>query len=502
MAEVAVITTPSGSAELRQQFLRDYELAATDAGLVAPVGPGTDAYIIGEGIAQISLIGITNESIHADDANVLTATGAALDRIREGYGLPIVEPTGASGKIRVTVLGSTTIGSGQQLTLPNGKRIQTTSTTINPADQQEIDVSAIDTGTDTNLAAGETVTWVSPPTNVEAEAEVSAEFPITGGTNAEDDERKRDRILNVLRNKPAAGNWAYLRQKVLDEFGFIQDCYVYPALGGPSSQLIVPVREFDPENNDFARAPSDALLQAIRNALQADANTGIETVVRAATDEDADFAILIEIPESALSGGNGQGWTDPEPWPQLEVADDGYVTITAVNSTNDEITVDAETSTEPVSGQTQIAWFSPADRTFYSATVTDSSGTAGARVLELDRPLVGKSGVGPSAGDFISPNAQNLVKYANTWVALFQELGPGEMTTDANRLPRSKRHPFTTSEDPAAVTNAALTRLSHDNPEITDFEFSHQSLTSPTVPANVDDPPNILVPRHLAFYQA
>jgi hypothetical protein len=500
VAEVAVITTPSGSAELRNQFLTDYQLAASDAGLVAPVGPGTDAYIIGEGIAQISLIGITNESIHADDANVLTATGAALDRLREGYGLDIVEPTGASGKIRVTVLGSTTIGSGQQLTLPNGKRIQTISTTINPVDGQEIDVAAIDTGTDTNLAAGETVTFVSPPTNVESEAEVSAEFPLTGGTNAEDDERKRDRILNVLRNKPAAGNWAYLRDKVLAEFGFVQDCYIYPALGGPSSQLIVPVREFDPDNNDFSRAPSDALLQAIRNSLQADANTGIETSVRAAIDEAADFAVLLEIPESSLAGGNGQGWTDPDPWPQLEPADNGRVTISAVNSTNDEITVTADTATEPVDGQTQVAWFSRNDRTFYPALVTDHSGTAGAWVLTLDRPLVGKNGIGPTVGDFISPNAQNLVRYAETWVALFQELGPGEMTADANRLPRSKRHPFTTSEDPAGVTNAALTRLSRDNPEITDFEFSHQSLTTPTIPSGVDDPPNVLVPQNLAFY--
>lgn len=501
MAEVAVIQTPAGSAELRQQFLTDYALAAEDAGLTAPTGPGTDAFIIGEAVAQISLIGITNESIHADDANVLTATGAALDRIREGDGLPIVEPTGSSGKIRVEILGSTTIGTGQQLTLPNGKRIETTSTTINPADQQEIDVQAVDTGTDTNLSAGETVTWVSPPTNVGAEAEVSAEFPLTGGTDAEDDERKRERILNKRRNKPAGGNWAYLRQKVLDEFGFVQDCYVYPALGGPSSQLIVPVRRFDVDNNDFSRAPSDALLQAIRNSLQADANTGIETAVRAAENESADFAVLLEIPASSLSGGNGQGWTDPTPWPQLEDADDGYVTITSVNSTNDEITVDAETSTPPVAGQTQIAWFSPTDRTFYSALVTEAvDDTPGAYVLTLDRPLVGKDDVGPSAGDFISPNAQNLVKYAETWVALFQELGPGEMTTDENRLPRAKRHPFTTSEDPAAVTNAALGRLSRDNVEITDYEFSYQSLTSPTVPANVNEPPNVLVPRHFACY--
>ncbi len=501
MAEVAVVKTPAGSDELRAQFLRDYKLAAEDAGFEdIPIEPGTDAFFIGEGVGQVSLIGITNESLHAADANHLTATGVALDRHREAFQIPIVEPAGSSGKIKVTIAGSTTIPNGQQGKLPNGLRFSVVGTYVNPADQSEVDVTAIDTGTLTNFPGGSIVSFVSPPTNVATEAVVSSEFPLSGGTDEETDERKRDRILNVLRNKPAGGNWAQIRQIVLDEFGFVRDCYVYPAPGGPSSQLIVPVRDFDPANNDFSRAPSAALLQAIRNVIQADANTGVETSVRAAGEESADFGIQIEIPASTLSGGNGSGWTDPDPWPALEVADAGNVTITAVTS-NDEITVDAETATEPVDGQTHIDWWSPADRKFYTALVTDHSGTAGAYVLTLDRPLVGKDGVGPAAGDYISPSAQNLQKYGDTWVSLFNDLGPGEVTSDANRLPRSKRHPFATDEDPSSLTNAALGFLSRQHPEITDYDYAYSPTTSPTVPATVADPPNILVPRHLAFYE-
>jgi uncharacterized phage protein gp47/JayE len=500
-ATPGIIQLPKNSGELRQQILQDYALAAIELGYdEPPIAPGTDIYFIAEAVSKVCLIGLANTASNASAVNVLTATGADLDAIREALGLPEVEPSGSSGKVVITVSGNTTIGSGTQLKLTNGLRIQTVGTYINPADQSEVDVTAIDTGELTNLAAGGEVEFVSAPTNVAAKAKVSNSFPLTGGTDIEDDERKRGRILNTLRNKPGGGNWGEIRQIVFDEHGFVQDCYVFPAPGGPSSQLIVPVRAFDPANNDYTRAPSSALLQAIRNTIQAESNTGVETVVRAPAEESADFAIQIEIPESALSGGNGQGWTDPDPWPQLEDGDGGNITITSVGTNNDEITVDAVTTTEPVDGQTNIAWWSPADRKFYSALVVDHSGGTTAWVLTLDRPLVGIDGVGPASGDYICPNAQNLSAYGDTWVSIFNELGPGEVTTDVNRLPRAKRHPYATDEDPAAVTNTVLAGFKQKHPEITDFSFAYSPTTTPTIPDSVDDPPNILVPGNLGFY--
>ncbi len=503
MADVAVTYVPKDSAELRKQWLQDFALAAIDTGVEAPpVEPGTDAYMQAEADSQVAFIGIQNIALAADDANVLTAVGTGLERHRKALGLPEVPKSGSSGKIVLTVLGSTTIANGSVLKLENGLRIQTVGTVVSPADQQEIDATAIDVGALTNAAGGAEVRFVSAPANVDAVAKVSSAFPLTGGVDAEDDERKRDRILNTLQNKPAAGNWGYIRQIVLDEFGFVQDCYVYPALGGPSSQLVVPVRKFDRDNNDYSRAPSTALLQAIRNTLQADASIGIETVVRAATDQDADFALSIEIPQSTLTGGNGEGWTDAAPWPPLVANDDGNITITAVGSSNDTITLDAATTTAPVNGQTNVSWWSPADRKFYSALVTSHSGATTAWVLTLDRPLVGRDGVGPAIGDYVSPSAQHLSDYGDTWVALLEELGPGEGTADQNRLPRARRHPYTDVEDPASVTSAVLSQLTRKHPEVTDLEFAYAPMTTPTVPTSVDDPPAVFVPRHLAFYPA
>ncbi len=498
---VGIIQVPSGSAELRDQWLQDYRLAAIDTGVAEPpVEPGTDAYLIAEANAQLGLVGLANISISAKDINVLEATGEALDAIREADGIPITEPSGSTGKVIVTVAGPTTIGSGTVLKLPNGLRIQTVGTVINPADQQEIDVAAIDTGSLTNLKGGSAVQFVAAPTNIAAAAKVSSDFPLTGGTDAETDARKRDRILNTRRNKPAGGNWAYWRQFVLDNFAAAVDTYVYPAPGGPSSQLIVPVRAFDRDNNDYSRVPSTALTQAIRNAVQTDANSGVETVVRGPANELVDFTLKIEIPDSALSGGNGQGWTDATPWPPLLAGDSNTITITAVGADNDVITVDAITTTAPTAGQTQVAWWSKADRKFYTALVVSYTGATGAWVLTLDRPLVGIDGVGPASGDYVCPNAQNLAAYGESWVALFESLGPGEMTTDTDRIPRSLRNPHAADEDPYSITATTLATFTGKHPEITNYSLGHSPTTSPTVPATVDDSPNILVPQRFAVY--
>lgn len=503
MAEsVGVITVPSGSAELRDQWLQDFRLAAIDTGVTAPpIEPGTDPYLIAEANSQLGLIGLANIAIAAKDISVLDATGEALDRIREADGLPVVQPSGSTGKIRVTVAGSTTIGNATELKLPNGLRIRTVGTTVNPADQQEIDVEAIDKGSLTNLKGGEIVQFVSAPTNISKAAKVSADFPLGGGTDAETDARKRDRILNTRRNKPAGGNWAYWRQFVLDNFASIPDAYVYPALGGPSSQLIIPVRMFDRENNDYSRAPSNTLIQAIRNMLQTDANTSIETIVRSPANEAVDFTLLITIPESTLSGGNGQGWTDAAPWPQLESGDANTVALSSTPTDSSTIVVDAVTATAPLDGQTQIAWWSSVDRKFYTALVVSHSGGTGAWTLNLDRPLVGIDGALPQSGDYICPNAQNLSAYGDTWVGLFETLGPGEMTDDyVDLLPRALRNPNAADEDPYAINTATLTRVAQYHPEITDLTLGYGPTVTPTIPASVDDPPNILVPRRFAVY--
>lgn len=500
--------------ELRDRLLRDLRLAAIDNGVdEPPTQPGSDWHLLATALDTVLLSSFTNVNSAEQAHDVFSAIGPDLDAIREAEGLPEIPPSGSRGKIRITVLGATTIANGHEGTLPNGLRWRTVGTVVNPADQAEIDIEAIDVGEATNLKAGETVRFSPAPTNVAEEAVVSAAEPLTGGDDGESDARKRDRILNVRRNRPAGGNWGQLRQWALDSNGGVQDAYVYPALGGPGSCKVVAVREYDLSIGDYSRELTAAQTQAVRSYIQAKMGIPQEIVIQTAADEDLDVTILVTLPASSLSGGNGQGWTDPSPWPPLLGADNDKVTISSVGSANDVITVTAATTTEPVAGQTHVAWWSPVDRKFRSRLVTAQSGGTGAWVLTLESPLIGDTGAGPQVGDYVCPEAFNLEAYGDTWVQLLQRFGPGENTTDAGRLPRAKRHPFVTDEDPTDITNTTLSQWSNGYPEsgdspahpgfpeITGFELGHASATTPTVPTAVDVPPNVFVPRHFAVYQ-
>lgn len=502
MAKAGEIYVPKSSGELREQFLSDIRLAAIDAGLIdePPTGPGSDWYLLGTAAANIAYVGVANTAIADEDKSILTATGDALDEHREALGLPVVEASGSSGKIRIKVSGATVVQNGRRLTLPNGKRLQVVGTFTNPANNAEISVEAIDTGTATNAKAGTKVTFApSAPVNVALEAEVAASSPLSGGTDDENDARKRDRILNTLRNKPAGGNWAAIRQLVLDNFGGVLDCYIYPALGGPSSQKIVPVKAFEPEINDFSRTPSAALVAQVRGLIHANFPTGVETVVQGAADENLSVILELDIPDSSQLSGNGQGWVDPSPWPPRSTPA-AAVAIDAVDSDADTLTLDANTSTEPVDGQTHIAWWSSADRMFYRALVVSHSGSSGAWVVNLDKPLVGKDGSIPAVGDYVCPDAVNIAAYGAAWVKMIAGLGPGENTADASRLPRALRHPLQSDEDPSTLTSVAVREFTRPFPEIADAEIGLASASAPTVPGSVATAPKIFVPLHFGIY--
>jgi hypothetical protein len=495
---------PENAAELRDQVLRDIRLAAIDAGMAAPpVEPGTDWHYLATSLGEMGLMGFANIAADRDATNALTATGTDLDNIRAGLGLPVVAAASATGKIVVTATGSATLTTAHAFVYPNGKRGRPTGSTSLSAGDTEVAVTAIDTGTGTNLAGGETVRFVSPPVNVNTEAEVSMGEPLTGGTDDETDERKRDRILNVYRYKPAGNGsdsaWGRIRQIVLDGLGTVQDCYIYPALGGPSSCKIVPVKDFDIANADFSRALSSTGVATVRTYIQEKLGIPQENVVQTVADEAVDATVLLEIPNATTDGGSGLGWTDATPWPDLVVADGDKVSISTVTA-NDNITVSANTTTTPIANVAHVAWWSSADRSFYPALVTAVAGSAGAWVLTLDKPLVDSTGAGPQTGDYVSPDAQNLAKYGEAWVAMFRTLGPGENTSDVNRLPRAKRHPLTTAEDPCSISNAVLAKMARDFTEITDYEYGYRSKTTPTIPASVSGAPNILVPQRFGVY--
>lgn len=499
--EVGKIFTPSSSAEVRDDFLTDLRLALLANGVaIPPIQPGTDNFILASALGELAMLQYANIAVSSNDANVLKATGTALDAIREALGLPALTPTPSSGVVRAQVVANatTTYVAGQQFVLPNGLRGKVLQNYVGVSDGALLQVITIDTGSATQLDAGVKIRWVNPPLNSKTEAVVQAPGLI-GGVDVEDDARKRTRILNRLRNVPAGGNWAHMREIALNASASIQDCYIYPALGGPASVRVVPVIDFDTDNLAFTRAPTDAQLTTVRQALQSSLPDGNEVSVLAPRTRQTQISFVITIPDSALTGGNGQGWVDATPWPPLVAGDNNAISIGPPTAAN-IATISAQTSTAPIDGQAHIMWWSQIDQKFYTFLITAHSGSAGAWSCTFDRNLVSESGYVPN-NDYVSPAAVNGEAYSKTFRKIMSTLGPQESTNDVNRLPRSLRHPLASETAPSDLSSRILVAFANAHSEVTNIAWGKQAVASMANEFDVSKGPGILIPQHFAIYK-
>jgi hypothetical protein len=496
------VRIPAGAEEIRDQILSDLRLEMRNVGITDPeasVAPGSDNHIwatgqANAGMLQYAAIGDIRAAI-----TPLTALGNDLERFRLALKLPVVQASGASGKLTVTVNGggSISIAQRQQFILPNGLRGQAAHSHVGVTDGSDVDVSMIDTGDATNASAGTRVRWINPPFNLATDARVSINRPLTGGYDAETDPRKRERVLNRLGNSPGGGNFGQLRELAFNALASLKGADVYPALGGPASVKLAINKPFDRKRNDFSRAMASSAVDYVRSKIQETVSESVDLVVNSVADQAADFAIWLTIPSSSLSGGNGTGWLDANPWPPHPAS---RVTVTAITDSR-HITIDAATAVAPTDGVTRIAWWSQQDMRFRVGLITAHSGSSGAWVLTLQDPLVDSTNATVAFGDYISPAAENLDGYAETLLNLFEELGPGENTADPNRLPRAQRNP-TVSDGGAAsqITTAFVSRFIREHDEISDAQIGYAPTTTPSVPGSVDTAPNILVPRNFGIY--
>jgi uncharacterized phage protein gp47/JayE len=499
--EIGQLFVPDSASVLRDDLLADFRLAARDAGVTEPsVAPGTDNWFFFTAVANAGMLQYANIATIRPSLTPLGATGDDLERWRLALGLPPVSPSPSSGKLTVTVAPGATITApdGLQWILPNGLRGKVSGTQVGIVDGDDINVVAIDTGSATNADSNTKVRFVNPPFNLSVEARVSISSPLTGGFDQETEARKRERILNRLANSPGGGNWGQLREIAFNTLPSVQDCYVYPACGGPSSEKVVVVREFDAARSDFHRAMPGGGVKLVRDAIQKANSGSIEIVVDTVAEQPADVALVLTLPDSSLAGGNGLGWVDQSPWPTL-TGGETHVTVTAVVSTT-QITLSAATTIAPIAGIHHVTWWAPGDQVPRTVLVTAVSGT-GPYTLTVEVPLIDSDGRGVGVGDFISPAAVGIGNYRATFLALFNALGAGENVSPATGdTPRRLRHPFISDGAQIGITGKFLADFIRANLEVEDGAFSYLPVTAPSLPASVDLPPNVLTPRHFAIY--
>jgi uncharacterized phage protein gp47/JayE len=507
MANLApgTLYTPESAAEIRDDLLTDFRLASLAVGIEDPeisVQPGSENYFFFTAVANSGMLQYANIATVKPALTPLTATGEDLENWRKSLKLPVVEPSPATGKITVDVdAGATlTLQDGLQFVLPSGLRGKVSGTQPGVVDNSDANVAMIDPGSSGNADAGTVVRWVSPPFGLKTEGRVSASRPLAGGYDQETEPRKRERVLNRLGTSAGGGNWGQLREQAFNALASVSDCWVYPAIGGPSTVKVVVARAFDEDRHDYSRAMTDAAVALVKDEIQRQNGDGFELVVQTPGEQDADLVVYVTLPNSSLAGGNGQGWVDQSPWPPA-----GSGTHPAVTSAADAntITVNATTAVEPIDGLTHVSWWAPGEQKFYTALVVDHSGSSGAWVLTLDAPFVDADGVSVAVGDYISPAAVNMGNYGKTFVALMGKLGAGENCAPlSGDTPRRLRHPFIADVPNSTIGGRLVNEWSRQHPEIEAATLAYAPTSTPTVPASVDTAPNILVPRHFGIQKA
>ena len=494
---------PGNPEDFADDFLRDIELGAIAIGVTAPpVQIGSDWWIQSRGIGQMAFQVAAKVQQAAADGSALTATGQALIDIRDEDGLEAITGSVATGKIVLDIpVGTRTVIEGTPGKI-GSIRYTVQGTWVGVTDGSEIDVVSVDKGTAANAPANTPFAFDSAPLGVQRGAKVSATTPITGGLDAEDEESMRARILDRRRTTPAGGNVGHIREIAFSAIGSLQEVCCYPALGGPGSVKVVPLKAIDPDNNDFSRVLSSSALSLVRGRIQAELPMPAGVWVENPAEQDVSIALELDIPDSALVGGDGSGWVDEAPWPVTGTLD--YAEVTTVHA-SDDITITTGSATPPIAGMTSIGWWAPGDqqfRTYLITSITTAGGGPWTHRVTTDRPMVDSDNNPVASGDYISPAAANLEAYGKAWRNVMGTLGPGENTADANRLPFALRNPLMSEGPQADLNRRLLTQFSAQFDEIENSYFGYRSLSAPTVPANVLLPPNVLTLDNFGIYEA
>ena len=492
-----VIPTPS---DIRDGFLRTLRNGLIARGVANPnVGQGSDWWLEGTALADELAPAFANQVVKADAAMPDTATGADLVRLAGIYGVPQRTPQGASGGIVVASSGVAGVAVGAQLVDTKGKRY---GVLVGGAygNGATIPVRGVDTGPDTNHAAGDLLTWVSPPVGFSQTAKVAG-GGLTGGVGVETDDSLRARLLDHLRNPPAGGNWSHVVELAEAASGSVQKAFVYPGLDGPATFGVCvcgPLR-YDATAGNYTRALTSDQVATVAGYVAANMPQHAQMTCLGVADVQDDVVVQMSLPAAASAGGPGGGWTDASPWPRPTAASNVHVAAVLVSGTQFEIEeTGSAMSGTCVVGQTKIAWFDRANGTIRTSTViAKTAGGTGEFLITLD-PTAPFPGI--AVGDYVFPASENVAAYGAAWLDAMSRLGAGQWTDAIARLPRASRMPLTSQEWPSDLTAIQLRALSDAGPEVLDVQYGARLYTSPAVPAGTSYPPKVLVPRQFAIY--
>jgi len=485
----AAYPTPN---EVRDRILDAIRYAYARRGLVANILPGSDHFIRAEKYAQRVSIALANNQIAQEAASPLTATGDDLIALAGIFGITPRSAEGARGPVTVACAGSVAIPAGFQCTAPDGQTYQViTGKTV--ANGTTIDVLATTTGTASDQIAGVVMTWDSAAIGaLNPVAEVAA-GGLTGGADADDDERLRTRLLNHLANPAVGGNWSSINQWAEASTASVEAAYCYPAVRGPASYDVAITAAGG--DRTLSAAVRDVVRAYVLSKMPGQNSLNVTTV----TPNPVDVVIAARLPLPVAAGGAGGGWRDSAPWPAEATQ------VTAYNSGTVTATVNSVAA--PSVGSSIGIW---------DPDATDENGKAGDMREYTVATVGGVSGAwtmtvqnGFQANPlhaYVSAGAEFLVNYARSFRDQMATLGPGEKTELAELLPLAARKPLPDTVAESDLTSRLTSALENLYPEIKNTAYALRvdtgtltARTSPPIPLTTADPPGILTLAFCAF---
>lgn len=203
------------------------------------------------------------------------------------YGISPTPATYATGTATATGTDASIIPEDTVLQGGNGQSYRVTADATIAGGEATIAVEAVDAGADGDLDAGETLTFESPITGVDATAEVDGPDGLSGGFDEEETEGTRDRLILRLREPPAGGRDVDYEAWALEVAG-VTRAWVYANEGGLGTVVVRFV--LDEEVDIF---PDGAAVTLVQAKLDEERPITAEVTAAAPTPLEVDFGITL-----------------------------------------------------------------------------------------------------------------------------------------------------------------------------------------------------------------
>lgn len=503
-ADINQFTVPTVD-ESRSRFLDTMETGMRQRGIADPnVSNNSHWWVLGQSYAnELAPIG-ANGMISADAMSVATATGQDLLDACARYGNRLRPAAGSFGAVVFNVTAPSLVATGAQLTDSNGLSYEVAVGGVYP-NGNSIPIRALGLGAATNLPAGSSLQWRSAPAFSAPTALVDI-GGLVNGIDAETPENLRQRTLDKIRNSPGNGNPQHLIETALASSPSVQGVFVNPAIQGPGTVHIAVTAA--PTATNVSREIVPALMTGTINPyIQGTLPSGVAyVVVTTVNDVQTEASICLSLPAAvtASPAGPGGGWLDGTPWPTVNLTSSWAAPVSVVTTTT-QFTV-LSTASAPTPGVTQVAWFSYAEKKLYKATVIAVTGSTPNWAITIDTPFTGIY-----TGAFIFPQSANQDLYIAALLAGYELMGPGEKSANASALIRGFRHPIPSQSWPYSLGPELLRAITDSSTEVLSAQYAFRfdgvvsingssGLLTPQIPVAITDPPNIFIPKNVAFY--